>query len=361
MNNLSIFDELDQALERLIADPEATTATTAGLRTGIAELLEIAPDLRFLPRADFKSRLMLELEWEAAGRGITTRPAPAGRSAEVSRPDLDLLPTLSGKGTGLYPVRGINVAASVALHAAMLLFIGLGLVMVKSTARVAQQTANDVTLIDPYVSPAGSSANHGGGTSGGAVKMGATKGEAPRFTSEQLSPPAVVLQDHNPKLPVEATLIGPPELNYPKNSQTGDPLSSLLSPSNGVGAGGIGSAEGNGDGPGHGSGHGPGSGGGSGGSYYTVGDGVTAPRAIYSPEPEYSDEARAVKHQGVVVLSVVIGPDGHPAHLLVARSLGMGLDEQAMEAVRTWRFEPGRKDGHPVAVLISVEVDFHLF
>jgi periplasmic protein TonB len=358
MNNLSIFDELDQALNRLIADPEATTA---GLRTGIAELLEIVPDLRSLPRTDFKTRLMLELDWEAAGRAISKTPAPARRSGEISRPDLDLLPTLSGKGTGLYPVRGVNLAASVALHAAMLLFVGMGLVMVKSTARVAQQNGNEVTLIDPYVSPAGSSANHGGGSGGASDRMGDSKGEAPRFTSEQLSPPAVVLQDHSPKLPVEATLIGPPELNYPKNSQTGDPLSSLLAPSNGVGVGGIGSAEGAGIGPGHGPGRGPGSGGGSGGNFYMAGNGVTAPRAIYSPEPEYSDEARAVKQQGVVILSAVIGPDGRPAHLHVARSLGMGLDEKAIEAVRTWRFEPGRKDGHPVAVLISVEVDFHLF
>jgi periplasmic protein TonB len=358
MNNLSIFDELDQALDRLIAGPEATTA---GLRTGIAELLEIAPDLRYLPRADFKTRLMLELEWEAAGRGIANTPAPARRSAEASRPDLNFLPTLSGKGMGLYPVRSVNVAASVTLHAVMLLFVGLGFVMVKSTARVVDSTVKGVTLIDPYIWPVGSSANHGGGAGGAADRIGASKGEAPRFASEQLSPPAVVLQDHNPRLPVEATVIGPPGLNLPKNSQTGDPLSSLLSPSNGVGVGGVGSAAGDGVGPGHGPGSGPGAGGGSGASYYTPGTGVTAPRAIYSPEPEYSDEARAVKHQGVVILSVVIGADGRPAHLRVARSLGMGLDEKAMEAVRTWRFEPGRKDGHPVAVLISVEVDFHLF
>ena len=45
----------------------------------------------------------------------------------------------------------------------------------------------------------------------------------------------------------------------------------------------------------------------------------------------------------------------------VARSAGMGLDEKALEAVRTWRFEPGRKDGQPVAVLVNVQVNFRLY
>jgi TonB family protein len=57
----------------------------------------------------------------------------------------------------------------------------------------------------------------------------------------------------------------------------------------------------------------------------------------------------------------VIGSDGHPRSLRIVRSLGMGLDEKALEAVRSWRFEPGMKDGHAVAVEMIVEVDFHLF
>jgi TonB family protein len=60
-------------------------------------------------------------------------------------------------------------------------------------------------------------------------------------------------------------------------------------------------------------------------------------------------------------LWAIVGPDGRPRSLQVARSLGMGLDEKAVEAVRNWRFEPGKKGGVPVPVLINVEVDFHLY
>jgi TonB family protein len=88
---------------------------------------------------------------------------------------------------------------------------------------------------------------------------------------------------------------------------------------------------------------------------------VTAPRAIYDPEPEYSEEARRVHFQGVVVLSIVVDQAGHARDIRVARSVGLGLDEKAIEAVKKWKFEPGVKDGHPVAVGVNVEVNFRLF
>jgi TonB family protein len=92
-----------------------------------------------------------------------------------------------------------------------------------------------------------------------------------------------------------------------------------------------------------------------------VGGGVSAPRTLYAPDPEYSEEARRAKVQGSVLLALIVGPDGNPHDLRLMRSLGMGLDEKALEAVRTWRFEPARKDGVPVAVQISVEVNFRLY
>jgi TonB family protein len=106
---------------------------------------------------------------------------------------------------------------------------------------------------------------------------------------------------------------------------------------------------------------GPGFGGGFGGGIYRVGNGVSAPRALYDPEPQYTDEARKAKVQGVVMLSLIVDPNGHPRDVKVARSLGMGLDEKAIEAVRTWRFDPARKDGQPVTVLVNVEVSFRLY
>ena len=90
------------------------------------------------------------------------------------------------------------------------------------------------------------------------------------------------------------------------------------------------------------------------------GNDVTPPRATYMPDPEYSEEARETKLQGTCVLSLVVGADGKPRDIAVVRKLGMGLDEKAVEAVRAWTFEPGRKDGAPVAVQIQVEVSFSL-
>jgi periplasmic protein TonB len=94
---------------------------------------------------------------------------------------------------------------------------------------------------------------------------------------------------------------------------------------------------------------------------FRVGGGVSAPRATYAPDPEYSEEARKAKYQGVVVLWLIVGPDGRPRDIKVSRQLGMGLDQKAIEAVRMWRFEPATKDGKPVAVQINVEVNFRLY
>lgn len=102
-------------------------------------------------------------------------------------------------------------------------------------------------------------------------------------------------------------------------------------------------------------------GGGVGGGVFRVGGGVSAPRAIYTPDPEYSEEARKARQQGTVVLWIVIDREGKPREARVVRSLGMGLDERAIDAVRRWRFEPAQKDGRPVAVQVNVEVSFRLY
>src|SRR5438105_4196705 len=100
---------------------------------------------------------------------------------------------------------------------------------------------------------------------------------------------------------------------------------------------------------------------GGGGGVFRVGGGVSAPKELYAPEPEYSEEARKAKYQGTCVLYLIVGPDGKPRDIRVARSLGLGLDEKAIEAVKQWKFEPAMKDGKPVAVAINVEVDFRLY
>jgi periplasmic protein TonB len=88
---------------------------------------------------------------------------------------------------------------------------------------------------------------------------------------------------------------------------------------------------------------------------------VTAPKPLETPEPEFSEEARKSKYQGVVVLNAVVGVDGRVHDARVARSLGMGLDEKALDIVKRWKFEPGKKDGRPVPVAMSLEIQFNLY
>jgi len=91
---------------------------------------------------------------------------------------------------------------------------------------------------------------------------------------------------------------------------------------------------------------------------FRVGHGVTAPRPLNHPNPQYADEALRAGLQGKCILSLVVSSDGRPENVRVSRGLGMGLDEKALAAVRTWTFEPARKNGNPVAVKITVVVTF---
>lgn len=91
-----------------------------------------------------------------------------------------------------------------------------------------------------------------------------------------------------------------------------------------------------------------------------AGNGITAPIPIYQPDPNYSDKARQANYEGTVVLAVVVGPDGRVHDPRVSRSLGMGLDEKAIEKVKTWRFKPATRCGKPVPIQIKVEITFKL-
>jgi TonB family protein len=239
-------------------------------------------------------------------------------------------------------------------------------------AIVPQTQPQEVTLLAPAADqllPLSRKKNDtlaGGGGGGDRDKLPAPKGKLPKFSMQQITPPAVVIRNTNPKLSAEPTVVMPPDVKLPLANNMpnlGDPLSKVTGPpSNGTGSGGgIGSGRGGGVGSGSGGGVGPGSGGGYGGGVFKVGGGVSAPRVIDAPDPDYSEEARKAKYQGTCVLWLIVGPDGIPRDLRVVRTLGMGLDEKAMQAVRRWRFEPARMNGRPVAVQISVEVNFHLY
>ena len=260
---------------------------------------------------------------------------------------------------GLAGAAGYYVLIGVAIFLAVL--IGRRVVAAAPQPRVT------VALVDPGDIPAlkPSKTQVGGGGGGGDRDvLQASKGRLPKFSMQQITPPAAVIRVQNPKLAVEPTIVIPPQVQLASNNMPnlGDPMSHAMLPSNGTGAGsGIGSGSGGGVGSGKGPGFGPGEGGGVGGGVFRVGGGVSPPRAVYKPDPEFSEEARKAKYQGVCTLAMVVGVDGRPTNIHVIGSLGMGLDEKAIEAVRNWKFEPGMKDGHPVATMIAVEVDFHLY
>jgi protein TonB len=133
--------------------------------------------------------------------------------------------------------------------------------------------------------------------------------------------------------------------------------------SQGMGTGGgAGTGTGTGVGPGQGSGLGPGSGGGTGGGAYRPGSGVSSPTLVSQVKPQYTTEAMRAKIQGKVWLEVVVMPDGRPGDIKVARSLDrtFGLDEEAMKAMRLWRFRPGMRQGAAVPTIIVVEMEFSL-
>jgi TonB family protein len=87
---------------------------------------------------------------------------------------------------------------------------------------------------------------------------------------------------------------------------------------------------------------------------------VSAPAVIVKVDPEYSEEARMAKYSGTVVLSVVVDQEGRARDIHVLKSLGMGLDEKAVEAVQKWKFKPGMKGGQAVNVRAQIEVNFRL-
>jgi periplasmic protein TonB len=235
--------------------------------------------------------------------------------------------------------------------------------------KVVEKPRENVVLLAPsldipVMKPAPTQSGGGGG-GGDRDKFQAPKGNIPKPAMEQITPPAIVVRNDHPKLAVQPTVVMPPEVKMAMNAPNlGNPTAAMPSgpPSNGTGAGGgIGSGSGGGIGVGSGPGVGEGRGGGIGGGVFRVGGGVSAPKVTYQPDPEYSEEARKAKYQGVCVLSLIVGPDGKPRDVKVARSLGLGLDEKAIEAVNQWKFEPAQKDGKPVAVAINVEVTFRLY
>ena len=92
-----------------------------------------------------------------------------------------------------------------------------------------------------------------------------------------------------------------------------------------------------------------------------IGGTVSAPILIYSVEPEFSEEARKAKFSGNVEVYLWVDENGNPSHIRVARGVGMGLDDKAVEAVRQYKFKPAMQNGKPVKVDLYIDVNFQIF
>lgn len=256
---------------------------------------------------------------------------------------------------------------SIAVHATLLLLVAIPLAQRIAPASPTVVDLGPMADISPYqmtLPPAPKQAGGGGG-GGDRSPQPPSKGRMPKQALQQLTPPVAVIRNPQPKLAAEPTIVVPPDirLQNPNLPQYGDPLAQLLDPSGGPGSGGgIGTGAGGGIGSGMGPGVGPGWGGGVGGGPFRIGGNVSAPICLYCPDPEYSEEARKAKYQGIVVLWVIVGPEGRiiPETVRIVKALGMGLDEQAVRAVQQWRFRPAERFGKPVAVQMQVEVNFRL-
>lgn len=303
------------------------------------------------------------LQARAPGAARDLRQRQANPAVRIARPPEQIWGQYNN-----YRANGVVISAMIHVAVVGLLLSGL-FVTHQITQRHERQV---VTLIAPspedYALPTAKKVISGGGGGGDHDIIPAPKGHPPKAVlQQQITPPAIVMRNSHPKLTAQPTVMAPPQVKVADNHMPmlGTEIHNAMPaapPSNGTGSGGgIGSGSGGGVGVGHGTGVGAGSGGGMGGGVYKVGGGISAPTAISSPDPEYTEDARRAKKQGICTLWLIVDSTGHPRDIRVVRGLGFGLDAKAVEAVRQWRFNPALKDGKPVDVQISVEVEFHLY
>jgi periplasmic protein TonB len=342
-------------------------------------------------RGDVKSTLMPAQYgdgfWNNVSEYFTNRPVPKGTSD--SRLSTGWVEGFGGFGTRIKeffspakqaplpfevkPVRvkeiwtkdenfGWTQVISISLHVVL-----IGLIVVPLFTHVLPppteaMNKTDVLPLDisPYAAklPSGTKPAGGGGGANDHTTTPVNRGKLPKFKWTQFTPPQVKIMNPAPKLPMDPSLLGPPDLRV-SNIQAptfGDPLANGVSDS-------LGHGNGTGIGSGSGGGLGPGEGGGTGGGAFRAGvNGVGMPSCIYCPDPQYSDEARKAKYQGVVVLMVIITLDGRATNIQVVKSPGLGLDEKAIEAVRQWKFRPAvGPGGKAVPSQVPIEVTFRLF
>jgi TonB family protein len=208
--------------------------------------------------------------------------------------------------------------------------------------------------------PIGAGGGGGGNRQAGPIRHaeGVGRDAATLRTARRVAPAvdAVDIETPLPPLLLDARLLASGSIDVIGLPVGGVTYGTSTGPGSG---GGGGTGSGTGIGPGHGPGIGPGSGGGFGGGAYRPGGAVTAPRVLSEVKPRYTSQALVDKIQGSVWLELIVTRDGRVDQIRVVRSLDpRGLDDEAVKAVREWRFEPGRIAGTPVDVMVTVAIDF---
>jgi len=307
---------------------------------------------RIAPRGKLKSELLTERSGGFVEFGQNLKELFARNEEVISAGSADSVLEIWSKS----PRFSRAQAFSVAIHAGLLaLLLRPLLPMFRPVAKQSSSNGENVVTLSPFhlIAPT-AEVMRGGGSSHD--KAPSAHGKAPKFATIQFAAPTShpVL---NPKVSRTATVLGDPNITLPNvnASNWGNPLSNLVGTSLGANGG-----NGIGDGPGNGLGKGEMYGAGQEGPPAGY-SGYGYPECVYCPNAQYSDEAVKAKHQGVVLVDALITPDGRAIDVHVIKSLGLGLDENAVAAVKTWRFRPATgPNGKPAAVEQTIEVEFRL-
>jgi len=324
----------------------------ASLRDNLKELFHAAP------RGPVDSGLLVNWSnetslWQNLRDLISPRKLPPLKTTSAPIP----VPEIWSKNPGFSRAQIVSIMVHVVVIALVVILPILITSLMPAPTTKANNLQDDDVTVSPYLPKLKPAAKLAGGGGGQHDLLPATKGKPPKFSLIQLAAPMARPIQH-PQLPETPTIVGNPDIKLPdvKLDTWGDPLGKSDT-------GSMGQGHGSGIGNGNGAGIGPGSDYGVGGGVPGAGTGgYGSPSCLYCPRAEYSDEAMKVKVQGSVELVAIVGADGRVSDVHVLKGLGLGLDEKAIAAVRTWRLTPARgPDGKPAAVRQVIEVTFQLF
>jgi protein TonB len=319
------------------------------------------------------------LALDDAARAVSLLKSPVRRTAARR---------LFAPSHGTAPRRGMPAAASGAFHAGFLAVMILISTLGVRTAPTEQKAQPDLVRLVFVATP-----GPGGGGGGGGLRQPLPPPKAELKGTSKLASPVTVRKVAKPEPvkrvetppppppslepkpepappppppapPAPAPPVVAPVVSAPADTsdRAGVPTATTATaPSNGPGdGGGTGTGTGTGAGPGNGAGVGEGSIAGTGGGPYRPGSGITPPSIQREVKPVYTEDGRRRGVEGDVVMEVVVRADGTIGNVRVLQGLGSGLDQRAIDAVRQWRFNPARRYGTPVDVMVEIAVEFRL-